>query len=115
MHELSIAMSIIDVVLEEAGRLGDVAVAAVHVRLGPLSGIVKEPLLSAYQLAREGTPLANTRLLIEEMPLVLYCPICEADVPATSVQVLTCSRCGTSDARIAGGDELDITALEIEA
>ena len=53
MHELSIALSLLDLVEEEAERRG-VRVAAVHVRLGPLSGVVRDALVSAFELAREG-------------------------------------------------------------
>jgi len=49
-------------------------VAAIHLRLGPLAGVVKEALLSAYGLAREGTLLAAAELVVEEVPLVGYCP-----------------------------------------
>ena len=48
MHELSIALSLLDQVAEEAERRGGVQVHAIHLRLGPLSGVVKEALLSAY-------------------------------------------------------------------
>ena len=58
MHELSIALSILDLAAEEAERHGG-RVAAVHLRLGPLAGVVKDALVSAYDLAREGTPLAR--------------------------------------------------------
>ena len=51
MHELSIAMSILDVAGEEAQRL-NAKVIAIRLKLGPLSGVVKEALLSAYDLAR---------------------------------------------------------------
>ena len=50
MHELSIALSLLDQVAEEAERRGGVQVHAIHLRLGPLSGVVKEALLSAYEL-----------------------------------------------------------------
>jgi len=43
MHERSIAMSIIETVREEAERRG-VQVTAVHLRLGALSGVVKDAL-----------------------------------------------------------------------
>ena len=59
MHELSIALGIVDIAEEESGRRGGVAVLAVHVKLGPLSGVVKEALLSAYELARENSLLAD--------------------------------------------------------
>ena len=41
MHELSIAMSILDMAEEEAGRRS-AEEDAIHVKLGALSGIVKE-------------------------------------------------------------------------
>ncbi len=65
MHELSIAMSIVELAEEEAERRG-VQVEAVHLKLGALSGVVKDALLSCYEMACEGTPLAGSRLLIEE-------------------------------------------------
>lgn len=74
MHELSIALSIVDVATEEAERHGDVQVVAVHLRLGPLSGVVKEALLSSYELACEGTMLDGSRLLIEETVAAIFCP-----------------------------------------
>src|SRR5262249_10748285 len=79
MHELSIALGIVDVAAEEAERHGAIRVVAVRLRLGPLAGVVKEALLSAYELAREGTPLEGSRLDVEEMPLVAYCPACAAE------------------------------------
>ncbi len=65
MHELSIAMSIIEVAEEEAAKRG-VRVSAVHLRLGPLSGVIKEALAPAYEMAVTGTKLEGTRLVIEE-------------------------------------------------
>ena len=44
MHELSIAMSIVEMAEEEAASQGASQVTAVHLRLGKLSGIVKEAL-----------------------------------------------------------------------
>lgn len=68
MHELSIAMSILDIVGEEAERRGNVQVEAIHLRIGALSGVVKEALLSAYELAAEQTPFAQARLIVEDVP-----------------------------------------------
>ena len=64
MHELSIALAIVDGVTEEAaGGL----VRAVHLRLGRLSGVVREALLFAYQAACEGTALQGSELRIEDV------------------------------------------------
>src|SRR5690242_18465555 len=57
MHELSIAMSIVDMAQEEAERHGSAQVIAVHLRLGKLSGVVREALLSSYEMACAATAL----------------------------------------------------------
>ena len=67
MHELSIALSIVDIACEEAEKHGSARVHATHLKLGPLSGVVKESLLSAYELACEGTPLEGSQLVIAEV------------------------------------------------
>jgi hydrogenase nickel incorporation protein HypA/HybF len=114
MHELSIALSIVDIAGEESDRRGGVAVLAVHVKLGPLSGVVKEALTSAYEMAREGSPVAQSRLVIEDVPLVIRCQQCEMETPVPSVYDLRCPRCGTPSADVVSGRELEVTAMEIE-
>jgi hydrogenase nickel incorporation protein HypA/HybF len=68
MHELSLAVSIVDMAVEEARRLGVDRIEAVHLRLGQLSGVVARALDMSYSLACEDTPLAGSRLVIEETP-----------------------------------------------
>ena len=113
MHELSIALSILDLVEEEAARLGG-RVAAVHLRLGPLSGVAREALVSAFELAREASPLPAAELVIEEVALVAYCPACAAERTLASPQLLCCPACGTPTPQVIRGRELEVVALEIE-
>ena len=68
MHELSIAMSLLELVEEESERRGNVHVEAIHLKLGALSGVVKQALVSAYELASEQTEFATCRLVIEDTP-----------------------------------------------
>jgi hydrogenase nickel incorporation protein HypA/HybF len=114
MHELSIALSILDVAAEEAQRRGLGRVAAIHLRLGPLSGVVKDALLSAYGLAREGGPLESADLVIEDVPLIVYCPACAAPRTLPSPQPLGCPACGTPTPQVVSGRELEVAALEVE-
>ena len=114
MHELSIAISIIELAQEEAERRGDVHVNAIHLKLGLLSGVAKEALLSSYGMACEGTPLEGSRLIIEDMPIVVYCPKCDARQPARSPQWFSCPQCGTPTPEILQGRELEVAAMEIE-
>jgi hydrogenase nickel incorporation protein HypA/HybF len=65
MHELSVAMSLVDTICEELPQLGDVTVRSVRIRVGALSGIGMEALMFAFDLATDGTPIAGARLIIE--------------------------------------------------
>lgn len=112
MHELSIAMSIVDIAQEEAERR-DVKVDAVHLELGPLSGVVAEALLFSYGMACVGTRLEGSRLVIKEVPIEVYCPACKVRRILTSMQWFRCPECGTPTADVLRGKELAITALEV--
>jgi hydrogenase nickel incorporation protein HypA/HybF len=114
MHELSIAMSIVEMAQEEAERRGSVQINAIHLKLGALSGVVKEALLSSYEMACEDTALQGSRLVIEEIPVVVFCSSCRTERPVSSVQLFCCAECGTPTSEIVRGKELEVVALEIE-
>jgi hydrogenase nickel incorporation protein HypA/HybF len=113
MHELSIAISIVELAEEEAERRG-VQVNAVHLKLGALSGVVKDVLLSCYEMACEGTALQGSRLLVEDVPVAIFCPRCRGQRPLSSMQLFCCSECGTPCSEIVQGKELEVVALEIQ-
>jgi len=113
MHELSIAMGIVDAALEEARSRG-VQVTAVHLRLGALSGVVKDALLFSYEAACQDTPLAGSRLIVEDVPVVVVCPQCRKQQTLPSLQSFTCPECGAPAPDVVQGRELEVFALEIE-
>jgi hydrogenase nickel incorporation protein HypA/HybF len=114
MHELSIAMSIVELAQEEADRRGGVQIKAVYLRLGLLSGVVKEALLSSYEMACVDTPLQGSQLRIEEVPVQVFCRQCNAQRPVHSTQVFCCSECGTPTGEVVQGKELLVVGLEVE-
>jgi hydrogenase nickel incorporation protein HypA/HybF len=113
VHELSIALSLVDVACEEAGRLGG-RVCALHLRIGALSGVVPEALISSFEMASAETPLEGSRLVIEAVPVVVFCPTCRAERELSSVQAFCCAECGTPTPQVERGRELELVALEIE-
>ncbi len=114
MHELSIAMSMVEMAAEESARRGGVQVHAIHLKLGQLSGVVKEALLFSYDVACEGTTLEGSRLIIEEIPIVVYCPNCQMERALASMQRFCCDVCGTLTPEVLRGRELEVVALEIQ-
>ena len=114
MHELSIALSILDAAAEEAQKHGAVRVRAVHLQLGALAGVAKEALQSAFALAKGEAGLPDADLVIEEIAVRIHCPRCRADRAVASLQDFVCAECGAASAEVVQGRELQVTALEIE-
>ena len=113
MHELSIAMSLIDLASAEGERHGG-RVTAVYIRVGRLSGVVADALRGSWEMARIETPLAQARLEIEEVPVVVYCPNCDREVALPTEQLFHCTGCGEPTPDVRRGRELELNALEIE-
>ena len=113
MHELSIAMSLLDTAAEEADRHGGDEVLALHLRIGPLSGVVSAALISAFELARESSPMPRCRLVIEEVPILIDCEVCQSQQPVRGIQDICCAVCGTPTMNIITGRELDVIAMEL--
>jgi hydrogenase nickel incorporation protein HypA/HybF len=114
MHELSIAMSIVEMAEEESGQRGGARVCAVHLKLGALAGVVKAALLSSYEMASQGTVLQGSRLVVEELPVVAHCPKCLAPRTLDSPQWLICPECKSPASEIVQGRELQVFALELQ-
>jgi hydrogenase nickel incorporation protein HypA/HybF len=115
MHELSIAMSMIDQITEESESRGGLQVEAVHMKLGIFSGVDKDALLFAFELACEGSLLEGSRLVIETIPLVIYCATCQKDRIPPSVYQLSCPDCGSPGQKIVTGREIEVASLEVAA
>jgi len=113
MHELSIALSIIEGASQEALSRGAAQVHAVHLKLGALSGVVKDALLFSYGLACEGTALEGSKLVIEDIPVTVYCSTCDAEKTLDSIQRFCCPSCGTLTPDIVSGKQLELVAIEI--
>lgn len=113
MHELSIAVSLVEVSCEELARQAGAHVEALHVRIGPLSGVVPRSLASAFELASEGTPLQGARLAIEETRIRVLCRSCSSERPIDGILSFRCADCGMPTPEIIGGRELELVCLEI--
>ncbi|BCX04109.1 MAG: hypothetical protein KatS3mg053_2047 [Candidatus Roseilinea sp.] len=114
MHELSIAASLVESAEQAARRAGAQRVTQVFLRLGALSGVAKDALLFSYDVAAAGTLLAGSRLVIEDVPVVVHCEHCRRDVTLPGIQDFRCPICGQPCAQIIAGRALEIAGIEIE-
>jgi hydrogenase nickel incorporation protein HypA/HybF len=114
MHELSIATAMVEMASEEAERRGGARVLAVHLRLGPLSGVVRDALLFSWEVACEDTSVAGARLEIDDMPVVVFCVPCGQDRTIDAFPEMICPVCDAPAPDVRGGAELEVVALEIQ-
>lgn len=114
VHELSIAYDLIESADAAARQAGAAKVNAVHLRLGRLSGVVSDALQFGYDIAAKGTLLEGSRLVIEELPAVIYCESCGSEFELPGIQNFCCPQCGTPSRQIRQGKELEIHSMEVE-
>ena len=112
MHELSIAISMVEQVTVEAESRGELAIEAVHLSLGTLSGVDREALQFRYHAVCEGTILEGSRLVIEIVPVTIRCPDCQRDSDPESILRLDCPHCGGA-AKVIRGHDIEVSALEV--
>jgi len=102
MHELSIALDILDFVKDEMNRRQLDDLRAVGVRIGALSAVDPEALSFGFTVAR---------LEIELVPAEIQCEICGYQGTTKTTEFI-CPRCRSSNLAISQGYELDIAYLE---
>jgi len=66
MHELSVAIRIVEIAEEELERHGGKRVVTTYLKVGPMSGVSKDALHFSYPVACEGTKLEGSLLSITE-------------------------------------------------
>ncbi|MEU9335574.1 hydrogenase maturation nickel metallochaperone HypA [Streptomyces sp. NPDC048290] len=112
MHEMSIALAVIEQVEEAAGRAGDVtAVRTVRLQVGELAGVVPEALAFSFELACAGTLLEGAELVAETVPGRARCAPCDHEWAVGMPPRLSCPRCRGSGTDLLSGRELRITSV----
>ncbi len=116
MHEAGIALNLIEAVQQRiAAEPGgsESRVAAIHVRVGELSGVSPDALAFAFECLAAGGPLDGARLVFDAVPLTVRCEACGRTSPVVDL-VFRCGACGSERTRVASGRELEVRTLELE-
>ncbi len=118
MHELSLVTSIVETVTETVAALPDASrgarVKEVRLRVGALASVIPESLEFCWGIVSEGTALEGARLVVDVLPVVVYCERCAEEATLDGVQSFRCPRCGEQCGEIRQGRELEIDSIEID-
>jgi hydrogenase nickel incorporation protein HypA/HybF len=113
MHEMSIAQSLFEIVMEAVEGEGNVAVVErVDLRVGKLRAVVPDSLAFCFEVVCQGTRLEGAALRIEEVPVWVSCRDCRK-VEEKTDPIFLCSRCGSPRIELVSGKELEITGIEV--
>jgi hydrogenase nickel incorporation protein HypA/HybF len=113
MHEISIALSIIEIAEEKARERNSPSIQTIQIRLGEFTAVFKEALVFAFEAARIGTLAESARLRIETVPMVVRCALCGPVTKPARTVCLACPTCGLPLAIVAG-QELEVEYIELE-
>jgi hydrogenase nickel incorporation protein HypA/HybF len=108
MHELGIAMDIVDIATERAA--GE-RVHRVVIEVGALTAILPDALAFAWDVATEGSAIAGAALEIVTIAGRGKCRACAREIVLDTV--FGRCECGTTDLELVAGEELRIRELEV--
>lgn len=113
MHELSIACSIVETV-EENLPTADSRATKVILKIGKMSGVVKDALLFSFDIATQDTRVQGATLEIEELPIIVYCEKCHKNSELGNPPIFRCEHCGELTGNLIQGKEMELVSIEIE-
>lgn len=113
MHELAIAESLLEIVVEEARRHDLEKVHVIRLQIGALAGVVPEALTFSFELVSQDTVAAGAALEIETPAVVAHCSGCDLRFDIVD-QVFLCPQCGRPDLKLVSGRELSLVTIEGE-
>ena len=113
MHELSIALSIVELAAKEAHKENAKEVKEIELEIGEMAGIDTEALLFSLRIAIKHSLLENAKIKLHLISPIAYCSKCRIEfVPQNRFE--PCPFCHSYGIELRQGKELRLKSLLIE-
>ncbi|MBN2342875.1 MAG: hydrogenase maturation nickel metallochaperone HypA [Deltaproteobacteria bacterium] len=114
MHELSLAQSMIEQLMDVMEKEGEQFQKIEHIslELGSMSGVDRDAFEFVFPFAAEGTPAEGAILSFNEVTVQVRCRLCDK-VTSPEYPFVACNECGATDTEIICGKEFKITQMEV--
>ena len=112
MHEMSLAVGVLQLVGVGARANAATGVTAVWLEIGALAQVEVEALRFCFDAVTRGTVAEGARLEIVIPPGLAWCMPCGRQVPITQ-RGDACPHCGSHQLQVVRGDEMRVTEIEI--
>jgi len=113
MHEMSIAVNIADISLEEARKAGAAKINSVVLELGSLSGIMADALQFCFSSAVKSTIAEQAVLEIIVHKAKAVCGSCKHEFDAEQI-VPFCPQCDELVINVQGGRDMKIKSINVD-
>jgi hydrogenase nickel incorporation protein HypA/HybF len=113
MHELALTESIIDLVVDCAGREHIARVSRVVVEIGVAASVEPQALLFCFPIAAAETVAAGADLVINRVALRARCEACQGEY-APDTLISPCPTCGSFARKVLAGREMRVVSFSGE-
>jgi len=113
MHEVSIALNLLEIVSEQCRKNGYSRIESINLKIGRASGIMPDALLFAFNAIKSDSIAKDASLNIEEVPVSGLCNDCKNYFAVDGEYVLCCPLCNGTSFGITAGREMDIIDMEV--
>ena len=113
MHEMSLAVGILEIIEEAARRQDFQRVKTVEVEIGRLAAVESEAISFCFSAVTRGTLADGARLQIVHVEGQGLCFNCHQTVPLAALYD-PCPACGGHPVQATGGTEMRVKELEVE-
>jgi len=113
MHEYSVTKSLINLVIEEANKVGAKKITEIRLVIGDLSTILDESVQMYFDIISEGTIAEGSKLVFKRIPAEFQCKSCgnKYNKPKKGFD---CPYCGGLGTLTNVGKEFYVDSIEVE-
>jgi len=113
VHEVSIALSLLDIVEKKCREEGYRTVESVSVRVGKASGVLPEAFSFAWEVVKKDTIAQGASFIIDLVPLGGTCGACGKRFETEEAYIVECPFCASPSFQITQGNGLEIVEMEV--
>jgi len=113
MHEVSVALRLLEIIERKCQEEGFQSVESIKVRVGRASGILPEAFSFAFEAVKKETIAREAKFIIDIVPLGGLCSRCGSQFTTEEAYILECPACSSAAFKINQGYELELVELEV--
>ena len=113
MHEMGIAIQIMNIVQQSLPPGEPLRVKSINLKVGKLTAIVAPSLKFCMEVITKDTPAEGAELVITEVPVVVACTECGEETEINEPP-FACRACGSNKVEILSGREMIVESIEVE-